>query len=183
MVRHAKAMPSSQESGAADHASAVPGLLPPDGGVGVLRDWLNGSLAAAQNIAAWMEQSQQLNAQAVNTWNENLHAAMREAEQADDMPKLMGVTTQLLNRQMGTAIQQFGAGLKQTLETEAQWMERMRNTAVSASQRMLQTGVPVPSGEAGNSSPLAQLGQAQSEWLVMTQRWIDTVKSAQVPHA
>lgn len=179
MTRHAKATSSSHESTAAGSASATPAFNLTDGSLGAVRDWLNGSLTAAQNLAVWIEQSQKLNVQAVNTWHENLNAALREAEQADDMQKLMSVATQLLNRQMGTAIQQFGANVKQTLETEAQWMERLRNTTVSASQRMLQTGVPAPTGEGGNGSPLSQLGQAQAEWLAMTQRWIDTVKSAQ----
>lgn len=181
MVRNAKASPSHPEP-AAVSPLGLPGFELPDGGMDAARDWLSGSLAAAQNVATWLEQSQQLNAQAINTWHENLSAAMRDAERADDMQKLMGVTTELLHRQMGTAIEQFGAGVRQALETEAQWMERLRTTTVSASQRMLQTGKPVSSGDGASESALSNLGQAQAEWLAMTQRWLDTVKLTRSPH-
>jgi hypothetical protein len=42
---------------------------------------------------------------------------MHEAERANDMQKLMAVGTNLIHRQMGTSMQQFGVGIKQTLET------------------------------------------------------------------
>lgn len=182
MVRNAQVSPSDSVRKAADNSLPLPAFNLHDGGMGAVRDWLNGSLVAAQNLAAWLEQSQKLNAQAVNTWHENLSVAMREAEQADDLQKLMGVTTQLVNRQMGSAIEQFGAGVRQAIETEAQWMEHLRNTTVSASQQMLKTGVPVPSDASANGLPLSQLGHAQAEWLAMTQRWIDNIKLAGSHH-
>ncbi|MDL2337598.1 MAG: hypothetical protein QFE16_07145 [Pseudomonadota bacterium] len=181
MVRNAKTNPPT-ESSATEEAATSSGATLLNGGMGAIRELLNGSLAAAQNVAAWLEQSQKLNAQAVNTWHENLNAALREVEQADDLQKLMSVTTHLANRQMGTAFQQFGASVKQALETEAQWVERMRSASVGVAQRMLHTGVPASSGDGADSSPLTQLGQAQAEWLAMTQRWIDSVKSVQGQH-
>lgn len=176
MARNGKSTYPTPESPSVEQ-SAASGFQLLNGGLGAARELLNGSLAAAQNLAAWLEQSQQLHAQAVSTWHENLDTAMRDAEQADDLPKLMNVTTQLVNRQLGTAIQQLGASVKQAVETEAQWVERMRNTTVGLSQRMLQTGTLLRPDDAAN--PLTQLSQAQAEWLAMTQRWIDSVQSVQ----
>ena len=51
-----------------------------------MREMLNGSLAAAQGVAQWLEQSQQLNAQMVETLNENLNSALREAEEEVMLP-------------------------------------------------------------------------------------------------
>ncbi|MDO9313548.1 MAG: hypothetical protein Q7T97_03255 [Burkholderiaceae bacterium] len=181
MVRTARHTSSESEANTVENTSFLSGFHSPDGGIGAARGWMNGSLSAAQHLAAWLEQSQKLNAEAVHTWHANLDEALREAEQAEDLQKLISVATHLLNRQMSTAMQQFGSGVRQAMETEAEWMERLRKSTLSASQQMLQTGMPVPSGEGGNGSPLLHLGQAQAEWLAMTQRWIDSVKAAQVP--
>ena len=143
-----------------------------------MREMFNSSLAAAQNVAQWLEQSQQLNAEAVNTLNENLSNAMHEAERANDMQKLMAVGTNLINRQMGTSMQQFGAGIKQTLETEAQFIERMRNTATAMSQRMMRGAMGAQAQDGSAASPMSQLGNAQAQWLSMTQRWMESVKPA-----
>ncbi|OYY67213.1 MAG: hypothetical protein B7Y51_00355 [Burkholderiales bacterium 28-67-8] len=148
------------------------------GNAAAMREMLNGSLAAAQGVAQWLEQSQQLNAQVVETLNQNLNSALREAEQADDVQKLMGVGTNLINRQMGSNMQQFGIGLKQTLETEAQFVERMRNTAMTLSQRVMQGGMAAKPAEVVDNSPMAQLSHAQAEWMALTQRWINSIKTA-----
>lgn len=180
MVRPIKTSAAANGSTAAEHTTDVPGLHRFSGVMSLsVRDWLNGSLVAAQDVANWLERSQRLNAEAANTWHEHLSAAMREAEQADNVQKLVGVTNHLANRQMGTAVEQFGAGVKQLLEAEAQWVEHVRDTTVGLSQRMMQTAASAPANEGGNTSPLAQLGHAQAEWLAMTQRWIDSVRSVQ----
>lgn len=182
MVRNTKSTATHAGAHTIDSDAGETGFNLLYGNTAAVRDLFNGSLAAAQNVAQWMEQSQQLNAQAVNTWSENLGAAMHEAEQAGDIQKLMAVGTNLINRQMGNSMQQFGVGLKQTLETEAQFVERMRNTAIAMSQRMMQGGLAAQPAAAfnGNSdtSPLAQLSHAQAEWMALTQRWLDTVKTA-----
>jgi hypothetical protein len=179
MVRNAKSTSHHSDAEASHQDTASGGFNLLQGNATAMRELLNGSLVAAQGMAQWLEQSQQLNAHAVETLNQNLTAAMREAEHADDLQKLMGVGTNLINRQMGSSMQQFGIGLKQTLETEAQFVERMRNTAMALSQRAMQSGSAAHSfdtGAAGDSSPLAQISHAQAEWLALTQRWINSIK-------
>ena len=182
MVRNTKSTSTHSDTTASHQDTASGGFNLLQGNATAMREMLNGSLAAAQGVAQWLEQSQQLHAQAVETLNQNLDAALREAEQADDVQKLMGVGTNLINRQMGSSMQQFGIGLKHTLETEAQFVERMRNTAMTLSQRVMQGGAaarPFDSGAAaagGDSSPLAQISHAQAEWLALTQRWINSIK-------
>ena len=184
MVRNAKSTSTHSDTTASHQDMASGGFNLLQGNAAAMREMLNGSLAAAQGVAQWLEQSQQLNAQMVETLNENLNSALREAEQADDVQKLMGVGTNLINRQMGSNMQQFGIGLKQTLETEAQFVERMRNTAMTLSQRVMQGGVaarPFDGGATaagGDNSPMAQISHAQAEWLALTQRWIDSIKSS-----
>ncbi len=187
MVRTTKPTPHHADTTAhPDAASGGFNML--QGNASAMREMLNGSLAAAQGVAQWLEQQQQLNAAAVDTLNQNLHAALREAEQADDVQKLMGVGTNLINRQMGSSMQQFGIGLKHTLETEAQFVERMRNTAMELSQRVMQGAQAAKPFDAGSSvgnggtSPLAQISHAQAEWLALTQRWIDSIKSSTGHH-
>lgn len=176
MVRHTKSTSTHAEHASSDAEDAGFNLL--HGNTTAVREMFNSSLAAAQNLAQWLGQSQQLNAEVVNTWNENLGNAMREAEQANDIQKLMVVGTNLMNRQMGTSMQQFGAGIKQTLETEAQFIERMRNTATAMSQRMMQGGINAQSDDGVAASPMSQLSQAQAQWLSLTQRWMESVKPA-----
>ncbi len=182
MVRNAKSTSAHSDTTASHQDSTSGGFNLLQGNATAMRELLSGSLVAAQGMAQWLEQSQQLNAQAIDTLNQNLNSAMREAEQADDVQKLMGVGTNLINRQMGSSMQQFGVGLKQTLETEAQLVDRMRNTAMTMSQRVMQGGLaakPFDTGAAavaGDTSPLAQLGHVQAEWLALTQRWINSIK-------
>lgn len=176
MVRHTKSTSTQAEDIASDVEDTGFNLL--YGNTTAVREMFNSSLAAAQNLAQWLEQSQQLNAEAVNTLNENLSNAMHEAEQANDIQKLMAVGTNLINRQMGTSMQQFGAGIKQTLETEAQFIERMRNTATAMSQRIMQGAMGAQPSDGSAASPISQLGQAQAQWLSMTQRWMESVKPA-----
>ena len=183
MVRNAKSTSTHSDTAASHQDSTSGGFNLLQGNASAMRELLSGSLVAAQGMAQWLEQSQQLNAQAVDTLNQNLNSAMREAEQADDVQKLMGVGTNLINRQMGSSMQQFGVGLKQTLETEAQFVERMRNTARALAQRVMQGGLAAKpfdsgAGTTGDSSPMAQLGHVQAEWLAMTQRWINSIKPA-----
>ena len=115
MVRHTKSTSTHAEDVASDVEDTGFNML--YGNTAAVREMFNSSLAAAQNLAQWLEQSQQLNTEVVNTWNENLGHAMHEAERANDMQKLMAVGTNLIHRQMGTSMQQFGVGIKQTLET------------------------------------------------------------------
>ncbi len=176
MVRNTKSTSTHAESMASDAEDAGFNLL--YGNTAAVREMFNSSLAAAQNLTQWLGQSQQLNAQAANTWNENIGNAMREAEQANDMQKLMAVGTNLINRQMGTSMQQFGAGIKQTLETEAQFIERMRNNATAMSQRMMHSALGAQTDDGAAASPMSQLSQAQAQWLSLTQRWMESVKPA-----
>jgi predicted NBD/HSP70 family sugar kinase len=179
MVRHTKSTSTQTETASSDAEDVGFNLL--YGNTTAVREMFNSSLVAAQNLAQWLGQSQQLNVQAVDTWNENLGNAMREAEQANDIQKLLVVGTNLLNRQMGTSMQQFGAGIKQTLETEAQFIERMRNTATAMSQRMMQgamSGQATLAQDGSAASPMSQLSNAQAQWLSLTQRWMESVKPA-----
>jgi hypothetical protein len=176
MVRNTKSPHTQAETASADAENTGFNLL--YGNTTAAREMFNSSLDAAQTLAQWLEQSQQLNAKAVNTWHDNLGNAMREAEYANDIPKLMAVGTRLINRQMGTSMQQFGAGIKQTLETKAQLTERMHNTATAMSQRMMQAALGAQSGDGAAASPLSQLSQAQAQWLSQTQGWMDSVKPA-----
>jgi hypothetical protein len=176
MVRHTKSTSTQAEDMTSDVEGTGFNLL--YGNTAAVREMFNSSLAAAQNLAQWLGQSQQLNAQAVDTWNENLGNAMREAEHANDIQKLMAVGTNLINRQMGTSMQQFGTGIKQTLETEAQFIERMRNTATVMSQRMMQGAMNAHSDDGSVASPMSQLSQAQARWLSLTQRWMESVKAS-----
>lgn len=179
MVRHTKSTSTQTETASSDAEDVGFNLL--YGNTTAVREMFNSSLVAAQNLAQWLGQSQQLNVQAVDTWNENLGNAMREAEQANDIQKLLVVGTNLLNRQMGTSMQQFGAGIKQTLETEAQFIERMRNTAAAMSQRMMQgamSGQATLAQDGSAASPMSQLSNAQAQWLSLTQRWMESVKPA-----
>jgi hypothetical protein len=176
MVRHTKSTSTQAEDIASDVEDTGFNLL--YGNTTAVREMFNSSLAAAQNLAQWLEQSQQLNTEAVNTLNENLSNAMHEAERANDMQKLMAVGTNLIHRQMGTSMQQFGAGIKQTLETEAQFIERMRNTATAMSQRMMHGALGAQTNDGAAASPMSQLGQAQAQWLSLTQRWMESVKPA-----
>ena len=178
MVRHTKSTSTHSDTTASHQDMASGGFNLLQGNAAAMREMLNGSLAAAQGVAQWLEQSQQLNAQMVETLNQNLNSALREAEQADDVQKLMGVGTNLINRQMGSNMQQFGIGLKQTLETEAQFVERMRNTAMTLSQRVMQGSMAAKPVEAVDNSPMAQLSHAQAEWMALTQRWINSIKPA-----
>jgi uncharacterized protein YfcZ (UPF0381/DUF406 family) len=177
MVRNTKSTSTDAESASANAENTGFNLL--YGNTTAVREMFNSSLDAAQTLAQWLEQSQQLNAEAVNIWNENVGNAMREAEYANDISKLMAVGTKLINRQMGTSMQQFGAGIKQTLETKAQFTERMHNTATAMSQRMMQVALGAQRGNGAAASPISQLSQAQ--WLSQTQRWMDSVKPAS-PH-
>jgi hypothetical protein len=176
MVRHTKSTSTHAEDIASDVEDTGFNLL--YGNTTAMREMFNSSLAAAQNVAQWLEQSQQLNTEAVNTLNENLSNAMHEAERANDMQKLMAVGTNLINRQMGTSMQQFGAGIKQTLETEAQFIERMRSTATAMSQRMMHGALGAQTDDGAAASPMSQLSQAQAQWLSLTQRWMESVKPA-----
>jgi hypothetical protein len=176
MVRHTKSTSTQAEDMTSDVEGTGFNLL--YGNTAAVREMFNSSLAAAQNLAQWLGQSQELNAQAVNTWNENLGNAMREAEHANDMQKLMAVGTNLINRQMGTSMQQFGTGIKQTLETEAQFIERMRNTATVMSQRMMNGALGAQTDDGAAASPMSQLSHAQAQWLSMTQRWMESVKAS-----
>lgn len=176
MVRNTKSTSTDAENASSDAENTGFNLL--YGNTTAVREMFNSSLDAAQTLAQWLEQSQQLNAEAVNIWNENLGNAMREAEYADDIPKLMAVGTKLINRQMGTSMQRFGAGTKQTLETKAQFTERMHNTATAMSQRMMQVALGAQGGNGAAASPISQLSQAQAQWLSQTQRWMDSVKPA-----
>lgn len=179
MVRNTKPTSTGAENASSDAENT--GLNLVYGNTTAAREMFNSSLAAAQTLAQWLEQSQQLNAKAVNTWNETLYSAIREAEYANDIPKLLAVGTKLINRQMGASMQQFGAGIKQTLETKAQLTERMHKTATAMSQRMMQAALGAQSGDGAAASPLSQLSQAQAQWLSQTQRWMDSVKPAS-PH-
>jgi hypothetical protein len=176
MVRHTKSTSTHAEDIASDVEDTGFNLL--YGNTAAVREMFNSSLAAAQNLTQWLGQSQELNAQAVNTWNENLGNAMREAEHANDIQKLMAVGTNLINRQMGTSMQQFGAGIKQTLETEAQFIERMRHTATAMSQRMMNGALGAQTDDGAAASPMSQLSHAQAQWLSLTQRWMESVKPA-----
>lgn len=179
MVRNAKSTSTHSDTTASHQDMASGGFNLLQGNASAIREMLNGSLAAAQGVAQWLEQSQQLNAQAVDTLNQNLNSALREAEQADDVQKLMGVGTNLINRQMGSNMQQFSVAVKQTLETEAQFVERMRNSAMTLSQRVMQGSLAAKPAEAVvDNSPLAQLSHAQAEWMALTQRWINSIKPA-----
>ena len=180
MVRQTtKSTSTHSDTAAASQDAASGGFNLLQGNATAMRELLNGSLAAAQGVAQWLEQSQQLNALAVDTLNQNLNSALREAEQADDVQTLMGVGTNLINRQMGSSMQQFGIGLKQTLETEAQFVERMRNTAMTLSQRVMQGGLAAqPAADTVDNSPMAQISHAQAEWMALTQRWINSIKPA-----
>jgi hypothetical protein len=179
MVRNTKPTSTGAENASSDDENS--GLNLVYGSTTAVREMFNSSLAAAQTLAQWLEQSQQLNAKAVNTWNETLYSAIREAEYANDIPKLLAVGTKLIKRQMGTSMQQFGAGIKQTLETKAQLTERMHNTATAMSQRMMQAALGAQSGDGAAASPISQLSQARAQWLSQTQRWMDSVKPAS-PH-
>jgi hypothetical protein len=176
MVRNTKSPYTQAETASSDAEDTGFNLL--YGNTTAVREMFNTSLGAAQNLAQWLGQSQQLNAEVVNTWNENLGNAMREAEQANDIQKLMAVGTNLMNRQMGTSMQQFGVGIKQTLETEAQFIERMRNTATAMSQRMMRGAMGAQAQDGSAASPMSQLSQAQAQWLSLTQRWMESVKPA-----
>jgi hypothetical protein len=176
MVRNTKSPYTQAETASSDAEDTGFNLL--YGNTTAVREMFNTSLAAAQNLAQWLGQSQQLNAQAVDTWNENLGHAMHEAEQANDIQKLMAVGTNLINRQVGTSMQQFGVGIKQTLETEAQFIERMRNTATTMSQRMMRGAMGAQAQDGATASPMSQLSQAQAQWLSLTQRWMESVKPA-----
>ena len=176
MVRQTKSTSTQAETAASDAEDSGFNLL--YGNTTAVREMFSSSLAAAQNLAQWLEQSQQLNTEAVNTWNENLGNAMREAEHANDIQKLMAVGTNLINRQMGTSMQQFGTGIKQTLETEAQFIERMRNTATVMSQRMMNGALGAQTDDGAAASPMSQLSHAQAQWLSLTQRWMESVKAS-----
>ena len=77
--------------------------------------------------------------------------------------KDVGLLSNLINRQMGSSMQQFGIGLKQTLETEAQFVERMRNTAMALSQRVMQGGLAAKPFDTGTTAAAGDT-QALIQW-------------------
>ncbi|MFM8899696.1 MAG: hypothetical protein ACKOF9_07085 [Burkholderiales bacterium] len=163
-------MPASGESSSAA-----------SGNVGIAREMVSSSLAAQQNLVSWMAQWQAINSQAVVNCLEALRDAHREALQAQDLNHLMSLPMGLLQRQCSEYSALVSEAYTRLAQTEAQTIDQVNAELPKLWRRMVPSEVveaPTPSNE-GDTSPLAQIGRAQAEWLALTQRWIDGVKQAQ----
>lgn len=152
------------------------------GGTDTARAAVSGSLAAAHDIVDWVMQLQRQQTKLLGEWRQALESAQPEIEQAADLQALVTATTKLTQRQTALAVQQVGEVMAAWMGSETALANRFRSEAAGLMQKMLPVGV-LPAAGAGvsDTSPLAQIGRMQDQWLAMTQRWIDTAGAA-APH-
>lgn len=180
MARNAKT-PASATRSAQAGAKAAGGASgePSQDGMAAAREWVTGSLAAAHDAAGWMEELQRLNMQAASAWAQTLAMGSREVGQAGDPYQLMSVSARIVNQQFEEMSRQFASATQRLFDTQARWMDRLREQATGQAQRLQVTLPGASKPDAGpENSALAALGQAQDEWLAMTRRWIETINTA-----
>jgi len=146
---------------------------------------LNASRAAVE----WQTRLHRLQTKRLGEWSQALGTAVKESEQASDVPGLMTVATHLHEKQLGLAMQQFAEGTALWMDNEMQWLHRWRADAVAWAAKLLPGVAPwtlegdgfATEEGGGDASPLAQLGQLQRQWLAMTQSWIQATARAANP--
>ena len=142
--------------------------------IAAARDWINGSLAAAQQAANWMDQFQRLSVQAASSITESLAASLNEVEQAKDPVQLVSVQSSLVNRQLEELAQQLAAAMQQLFDTQLLWFGQM--------DEKTPTPAVGKSNPAWDTTALSLWGKAHDDWLAMTQRWIASADPAATRH-
>ncbi len=167
--------PASVESTASEAVGAAAS------NIGIAREAVASALAATQNLVSWWAQWQTIHSQALTNSMEALRDAHREALQAQDLGHLMSLPMGLLQRQWTEYSALVGEAYARLAQTEAQTIDQANAELPKLWRRLVPSEVveaPTQARE-GDTSPLAQIGRAQAEWLALTQRWIDGVKQAQ----
>lgn len=182
MARNGKA-PSSRSSATHTDNSSTPNESSSEatGHVGIAREMVSSSLVASQNLVSWMEQWQSIQSQALARCMETLSDAHREALQAQDLNHLMSLPVGLLQRQWAEYSTLVGEAFTRLAQSEAKTIDQVNAELPKLWRRWVPNNVveaPTQASE-NDTSPLAQIGRAQAEWLALTQRWVDSVKQAQ----
>lgn len=86
-------------------------------------------------FTAWTDQLQRLNQQSLAAWSEAFSASAQDAAQVRSLEDLAALPAQVVNRQLETALRQFGQLASFWMEAELQWMEALREQTGGLAQR------------------------------------------------
>lgn len=163
--------------------SRAPAEAAADGNIA--KDVAETSLAATHDMGHWLSQWRQMGAQAMSFWGGALGDIEEEASQAPHFSPLFFLPFELMQRQANLFWSFFGVPLARLAPAPA----------AAKAATPLGGALPAPwrgDGAAGpgkaasgkalpadgaEDSVLDQMARAQSEWLAMTQRWIDSAAS------
>lgn len=143
------------------------------------RQFVNLSLASAQDGVAWLQQWQKLNLQAIELAAGQLSDAIHEARTAASVQDIWSAVLNLAGRQWAQGFNQLSAQAAQWTESEFQFADRLRTEAVECAQEALVDGDSAPrAGAAAADLPWEPLMRLQDRWLAATQALVDRANAA-----
>lgn len=167
----------------------------------IAKDLAETSIAATQDLGHWMSHWQRLGTQAMSAWGGALGDIERDPSQAAYFSPWVFLPFELMQRQaqMFWSLFGFALPLQDTAGGPAPAPSKTGASATAAGGLGATTpplwrkawdsaagGAATTDGSAAGSPDgasaqvLEQMARAQSEWLAMTQRWIDSAASLQL---
>jgi hypothetical protein len=143
-------------------------------GRAVVEDTAENSLAASQNVTAWLAQWRQLNDQAMSFWSEALRGMGEQLPLAWNWGPWVFLPADLAQRQLSDFLAFLGGTATHQAE-EAPTAAAHRFGAATTTPRLWQRGDEKNNGGAAPPDPMAR---AQAEWLALTQGWLQGMAPA-----
>jgi hypothetical protein len=154
-------------------------------GLDVTRTILSASLNASQALLKFMEQVQEVQAQAFRSMENRLSAAITDADQVANLQDLAALNGKLMQANLAGTAENFSSLLTRWCEAEAQFFEQTQAQSADMTRKLVQdTSTPAPGDAADKAanSALELLSNAQAAWTQLTQQWVDSIKDSGARH-
>jgi hypothetical protein len=153
--------------------------------VDVTRTILSASLNASQALLKFMEQVQEVQAEAFRTMENRLSAAITDAGQVANLQDLAALNGKLMQANLAGTAENFSSLLTRWCEAEAQFFEQTQAQSADMTRKLVEdTSTPAPgdSADKAANSALELLSNAQAAWTQLTQQWVDSIKDSGARH-
>ncbi|HJV95973.1 MAG TPA: hypothetical protein VJ608_08050 [Albitalea sp.] len=154
-------------------------------GLDAARSILSASLNASQALLKFMEQVQEVQAQAFRNMEGTLSAAITDANQAASLQDLAALNSKLMQANLAGTAENFSSLLTRWCDAEAQFFEQAQAQTADLTRKVVQESAPGAQSEGADkaaNSALELLSNAQSAWTQLTQQWVDAVKDSSTRH-
>lgn len=154
-------------------------------GLDTARSMLSASLNASQALLKFMEQVQEVQAQAFRSMESRLSSAITDANQAASLQDLAALNSKLMQANLAGTAENFSSLLTRWCEAEAQFFEQAQARTADLTRKVVEESAPAVQSEGTDkaaNSALELLGNAQAAWTQLTQQWVNAVKDSSTRH-